>query len=349
MKTNTMLSAICLALLLVSIFSYRHSVTRAERFERGQKFLAQLNADEIDRIEITDGENSVTLKRGEDSFLVASLHNYPAKNDAINRFINDALSVSLEKEVGSGESLERELEVAQGTEAATEYVFKNNAGKVLVHFMIGKSSPDGRGNYLKHLNKDDKTIYLSSKGVFLSSEADHFLDKDILDVASDKIAKITGPDFTISDVEGNLKLENVPAGKQESSEVSSVKNMLTSLRFDKVYIADDSAVVSLDFNKSVSVSLKDKSSYKIDLASDGEKHFLKLSADFEVDRIQLSQEDTEEQLKEKSVILSRADEVSEFNNFHGSWVYEVSEFTAKKFLKTKSELIEDVEKEDSEG
>jgi len=349
MKTNSMLGTICLALLVVSALSYRHSVTRAERFERGQKFLAQLNADEIDRIEITRGEEAVTLKRGEESFLVASQHNYPAKNDAINRFINDALSISLEKEVGSGEKLETELELATGTEAATEYVFKNDAGKVLVHFMVGKSSEDGRGSYLKHLNKDDQAVYLSSKGVFLSTKADHFLKKSILDVASDKIQKISGKDFTISDVEGSLKLDNLPAGKKEGSELSGVKNMLSSLSFDNVFLADDSQVTSLNFNESVSVALKDKSSYKIEVASKDDKHYLRLSAQFDAEQIRLGRDDTKEQLEEYSATLTRNDEVTEFNNFHGSWVYEVSEFTAKKFIKTRAELIEDEKKDDTEG
>ena len=47
MSTNAKLAVLAVLLFVFSVFSYRQSVTRAERFERGQKFLAQLNPDEI--------------------------------------------------------------------------------------------------------------------------------------------------------------------------------------------------------------------------------------------------------------------------------------------------------------
>ena len=351
MKTNTILGIAALVLFVLSVMSYRQSVTRAERFERGQKFLAQLNPDEIDAIEIVKADKKTVLKRGDDSFSVVSIHDYPAKNETVNRFLNDALEIGLEKEIGKGESLEAELELAPKTEAATEFIFKNAAGKMLVHFMVGKTSEDGRGNYIKRLDGEDQNIYLTSKGVHLSAEGGNFLDKEIVDVQAANIASIQGKDFVIESTEGgDLKLKDVPAGKKEGAKVSQVKNLLAGLRFDNVFLADESEVASLNFDSVVDVKLKDQSSYQVSVAKSEDKHYLKISGSFAVDRISVSGEETEEELKEKSEVLSRGNKIQEFNEFHGSWVYQVSEFTANKFSYSKSDLLEEEEKETpSEG
>ena len=48
----------------------------------------------------------------------------------------------------------------------------------------------------------------------------------------------------------------------------------------------------------------------------------------------------EEEVKEKSEILARGDEIQKFNEFHGSWIYEVSESTADKFRVKARDLVE---------
>ena len=51
-------------------------------------------------------------------------------------------------------------------------------------------------------------------------------------------------------------------------------------------------------------------------------------------------DEAEEELREKAEMLTRADEIDAFNSFHGSWVYEISDFTAKKLQLTRQDLIE---------
>ena len=348
MKNNAVLGGVALLMLVLSIFSYRQSVTRAERFERGQKFLAQLNADEIDQIVVTKGEEVVTLKRGADSFTVAEFHNYPAKNDTVNRFIRDALEISLEKKVGSGESIEKELEIAAGEGDATEYHFKNKEENTLVRFMVGKSSENGRGNYIKNLEGEDDAVYLTSRGVFLTAKADSFLKKELLSVASSDLALIKGGDYEIADAEGSLKLSGLPGGKQESSKVSELKNILSALRYETVFLADESEVADLSFDTSVEFRLKDQSGYRAHLSKKGDKHYIKLEGFMEIDRISLSDDETEEELKGKADLLQRGEEINKFNSFHGSWIYELTEITANKFRHQKKDLYED-EPKDEEG
>ena len=348
MKTNSLLGIIALVLLALSLLSYKVSTTRAERFERGQKFLSQLNPDNIHEIDITKSGDTVTLRRGEDRFSVASKNNYPAKNEAINRFLNDVLGIGLEKKVGKGESLAKELEVQSDAEAATHVILKNEAGKTMVDFVLGKSLDGGAGRYLLRLDGEDQAIYLSSGSVTLTTSADGFLDKEILNLSADKLVRIEGGDFTMAKADdGPLTLEGIPSGKQaKTSETSQVTNMLSYLKFDQVYLADHPEVANLNFDKSVRVRLDDQSGYDIALAEKDGKYYMTIEGTFDVGQIQLRQDETEEELKEKSEILSRSDEINKFNALHGSWVYGVSEATAKKFLKTKSELVEDIPKKE---
>lgn len=344
MTKNKNLLIIAILLMVISVLSYYQSVGRSERFERGQKFLSQLNSDNIDQIEISKGENTVLLKKGDNQFLVASKHNYPAKNESINRFINDSLNITLEKNVGHDDQLAKELEVAEGGEKTIKVVFRDNANKEMVRFVIGKTSDSGQGNYVKRLDNDDQAIYLTSKGVYLSSDSDTFLKKELIDIAEEKLSRIEARDFVVEDSGDGLKLSNLPASKKESSQLSQLKGLLKGLSFDKVYLSDETTVSSLAFNKSIKVTLKDDTYYQVLLASSGEKHYLKISATFDMSKLEgmsVGVNDTEEQLKVKSDLLALRDQVNNFNKFHSPWIYEMTEYVAKKFLFSKADLIED--------
>ncbi len=326
-----------------SVLSYRMTLSRGDRFERGQKFLSQLNEDNIHEIEIQKGAEKVVLTKSDKQFVVTSKNNYPAKNEAINRFINDALAIELEKNVGNGEALAKELEVTADGEKTTRVVFRNEAGKDMVQFLVGKASDDGHGNYVQRLDGADKNIYLTGKGVYLTTTGDSFLMNEIVDVAVDKIESIQGKDYSFGVENGALKLKGLPAGKKESGDATQVKEILAGLTFDKVYLADAPEVADLQFDTTVQVNLKDNSGYVAQLAKKDNRYFLHIQGAYDMSKlagITIGQEDSQADLKEKSELLTRRDAMSDFNKLHGSWIYELSEYTAKKFLKSKADLIE---------
>ena len=341
MKTNTILAVVAAVLLILSVFTYVESVQKAERFERGQKFLPNLNPDEIAEILITKGEETTHLRRTSDEFRVVGAHGYPAKNESVNRFIRDVLELALEQEVGKGEDLVEELELVPGGVEPTEVVFKNAADKEMVHFLVGKAFEGGSGSYIRRTDTEDGLIYLTSSRVYLSTGEDDFLNKDILDVKQSDIAAIRGADYLIEDQEGELKLADLPAGKKESSKMSRAKSMLSGLRFTKHYLADDPEVGALRFDTMVEVELKDQSGYQVAVASRDEKHYLRIRGFHTAGQVSIAMDADEQEAQEKSEILARADEIGEFNKFHGSWIYEVTETTAEKARLTRQDLIED--------
>ncbi len=340
-KINTVLAVIAAALFMISALSYRHSVQRAERFERGQKFLSNLNPDEIAEIVIAKGGETTRLERQGEEFVLADQGGYPAKNDAVNRFVKDVLGLSLEKEIGRGESLEKELELTGEEENTIAVTFKDDSGKEMVHFLVGKSFADG-GNYVRRANVEKSTVYLTSSRAYFSTDADDFLKKDILDVKQADLASIEGDGFRFEDADGSLQLLDVPSGmKEKTTEVNKAKGALSYLRFTDHHLADAPEVRDLVFTHQVIFDLQDDSGYNVEVAQEGEKHYLRIQGFHRTPQVRITLEADEEEVKEKSEILARGDEISQFNEFHGSWIYEVSESTADKFRLTSSDLVEE--------
>ena len=83
-KMNRNLLLIVALLFLLSVLTYRQSLDRADRFQRGQRFLANLNPDDVATLVVTKGEDTVTLKRQGDRFVVAEKRDFPASNSAVN-------------------------------------------------------------------------------------------------------------------------------------------------------------------------------------------------------------------------------------------------------------------------
>ena len=126
----------------------------------------------------------------------------------------------------------------------------------------------------------------------------------------------------------------------KSSEVNRLGSVLSGLRFDEVFVADDPEVRDLEFEPALKVDLADGSGYELSLAARDERYFMKIRGFNTVQQVAISREESEEELKEKAEMLTRADEIDEFNSFHGSWVYEISKWTAEKLELRRGDLID---------
>ena len=338
MKTNRILTVLVAVLFLLSFFSYRDSVTRAERFERGQNFLPNLNPDEIARITLKKGEDETRLERQGDLFTVASENGYPADTGTVNRLIQEVLDIGLEKEVGKKASLVEELEL--GPEQALAVTFTDSADKEMVTFFVGKSFEDG-GNYVRQ-SGEDAMIYLTSQGVRLDNDGERYIQKEILDVEQSEIQRIAGNGYVMERQEGSLEFVDLPPNKKANSEVSRLEGLLSGLRLQKHYLANDPEVQGLRFVNSVRFDLADDSGYTVSTAERGDKHYLVIQGFHNATgRVEISLDASEEEVKETSEILVRQEAIQDFNALHGSWVYEVSSTTAEVVAFGVGDLLED--------
>lgn len=344
-KTNQILALVVAALVLASFYSYSDSVRRAERFERGQKFLPNLNPDEIAVITVAKGEETTRLRRDGDHFVTVSSNGYPAANDAVNRLVRDVLELSLDKKVGRGDALRDELGLAAGGEETTEVAFLDAAGKAMVRFVVGDALEGGNGNYVQRTDVEDGEIFLTSARVYLTTASDDFVNKEIVDVAQSEVARIEGADYVIEKQDDVLSLLELPAGKKEiAAKINDVKGVLTGLRFTKHHLADDQALAGLAFTDSVALTLDDGAGYRVAVGTLGDKHYLRIEGFHQADQggqVQVSLDASEDEVRETSETLVKIDEMRAFNTFQGSWIYEVTSYVADKVRLKKSDLIED--------
>ena len=344
MTTNAKLVALAAVLLVASVWVYGNSISRGDRFQRGQLFLPNLVPDAVAAITIVQGDEVTTLTRRGDAFTVAEVHDYPATNESVNRLLRDLLQIGLEKEVGLGTDVAADLEIDPPTDETVEVALANSTGQEMVRLRIGASIPDGAGRYVRRVDVDDAPIYLTTGGIFLPTGSSAYLQKEIVDVPQSEVRRIQGSDFEIAaqEPENELSLQNVPAGRREKSiETNKLKSILTRLSFDEVYLADAPEVRDLRFDTELRVDLEDGTSYRLSLATSDERRYLRIRGVRGLDRVEIAVDTPEDELRDKADQLSRGDEIKEFDAFHGSWIYEISTSTADKLELTVADLLED--------
>ncbi len=340
---NKKLAVLVGVLLAASALTYWNGVRRADRFERGQKFLPNLNPDEVGNVSITDAKGAViTLVRSADGYTVKEANGYRARNDAANRLIRDLLAIELEKELGSGDDFASEVGIDPLADDGVALVLKNQAGADMVQVRVGKTAEEGGGRFVARQDGEKRTVFLSRASVRIDHEVRDYLQREIVDVASSDIVRIEGPDFVLARAgEGSpLELETPPGKKAKSSEVSKLSSFLNRLSFEKVFLADEADVRDLDFAQALRVDLDDQSGYLVSYAKLGDRRFTKITGIFTVDRIEVGLDESDEELKDKAGILKRSDEINQFNAYHGSWVYELESFDGEKLELLAKDIVE---------
>ena len=230
---------------------------------------------------------------------------------------------------------------------------RNAAGTDMVRLRVGARFEGGAGNYVRRLDGEENPIFLTEATVLIDSTADQFLQKEIVDVASGDVTRIEGPDFTFSkdgEEGAELALERVPSGRRErTSEVGRVKNFLSRLRFSEVHLADAEEVVDLSFDNEFRYELADGSGYVVSVAGRDDDRYIRIGGYHTVQQVEIERDTPEEELQEKADILNRAEEMREFNDYHGPWVYKLDSFTGEKLDLRRADLIEDEEQDDDES
>jgi hypothetical protein len=340
-SSNTKLLIAAAVLGALSVFSYVESVSRADRFESGQKLLPNLDPDAIAGVVVRGSESAVTLTRQGERYVVAEAQGYRARNDSVNRLVRDLLELELDRRAGSGEELAREVGLEPLGEEGIEVTLTDASGGEMVKVRIGNRVEEGQGRFVQRVDGDDRAIYRTRGGASFDAEAAGYLDKEIVDVQASSIERIEGPDFVLARGEEGGALELVqPARSTDAAEVSKLSSFLNRLRFEEVFVADDPEVATLRFEPVLRYALDDQSGYVVYHAESDGRHFVRLNGFFGIESIEITRDTPDEELKEKSEVLKRADEIDRFNQYHGSWVYELAEYDAEKLALRASDLTE---------
>jgi hypothetical protein len=239
--------------------------------------------------------------------------------------------VNLERVVGRGLETEAITGLAGEGAAPVEITLANASGEPMVRLRVGAVDDSGGGTFVQRLDGDDQAVYLTSSPLSVTATPTEYLEREIVDVPAAEVVRIEGPDFVIARQGEGSELALVePKGEGESSEIGKLSSFLNRLRYDEVYLADDPAVVDLEFEQTLRYELADQSGYRVFHASSGDQDFVKIGAFYGVERIEVAPDSSDEELEEKAAVLKRSDEINRFNQYSGSWVYKLATFDAEK-------------------
>lgn len=313
-----------------------------------------LQIDSVMEISITGGKNeeAVSLRRAGQRFVVANKGNYLADVTKINDLISSCLDIRIREKVTDNPDNHADLGLTDET-ARYRVVFLDDESEEIVGLVVSDS--DEKGNAFARLLSSDQAYSIQSPPWISTSPMD-YIDTDLFDIEQKQIASVSvrtnQDDYVLkaSEDKTSVGLQDMPEGKQyKGTAYKSVFSALASLRFEDVVNAAD-VPESLVFESTYTCRLDDKTVYKLSLAKKDQKTYAKVSADYlDKSQVQVSQEDSEEQLKEKEAKLLAIDAVKVFNQNHQKWLYQLPSYQAENLTKPLSELLEDIPEPGSEA
>ena len=341
---NLTILGIVAVLMVIWAVAQSHVSNRARTETDGPSHLLRgLDPADIDSIVLGGGEDTVTLKRQQGSFVVVNKDNYPAKVSEINNLITKVLEIQTSQFVTDKAANHEDLGLTEETATATIKFFKSDSS-LLTGVIGGKNKKLGQGTYVRLASSD--AVYVAPTMPYIADTAISYIKQELVSLKREDIVSVTvssaNEQYTLKTTEDgkDVILENIPAGKKfKSSDGDSVFTALTSLRCDDVMkIPDD-----LTFDKEYVCTLKDSTVYALKIAQKDDKTYTTFEAVY-TDKTPITKDsnvESEEELKKKEAKLLAQEGAIKFTTKHKGWVYEIADWKAKNLIKELSELIED--------
>ncbi len=342
---------------------------------RGETVLASFPATEVTSIQIKGAEQSVTLNKTSDGWVVAERNNYPANFNNINNLLRTIESVKINHAIEAGPSYGKrfgmDLTSKKPEEHGVQLSFTRADQSNVATIFLGKDSTGG-GRYIQNA-ADTSGIYVTSESFPTATpDAKSWLNEDF--IAVDKITSIAvtaagKPEqidwkLTRADENAEFSLEGANATeKLDTSATSLLSTILSSARFQDVSTTDVSTVEQSPQRRIATIGTKDGFTYTISmlekpvlqvpdaLAQPGsspptpEENFqvtLKIEGKFATERVKAegeTPEDTKSKEEAFQASLKTLQEKLKTEQAYQGRVYELSKNTIDALLKSRTELI----------
>ncbi len=344
-KKLAILGILAVVLVVAAVMQSQMAQEKAPEPQGPAYLLQGLDPDKVASIELGAGGDKVTLKRGGRGFAVTNKDNYPAKTSGINELITSVLEIKTMETFTDNPSNHPYLGVTE-EKAASAVSFYDGSGELIAGVIIGDSTEGGNA-YARLVGSD--TVYLIEKKPYLRTSAGDYIEKSLFSAEKQKIEEVEvefpGENYNIAKNEdGGIALTNVPEGREvKQTEVESVFNALTSMRFEEVSAAGKDT--SLDFDGSFVCTLDDSTVYTVKTADKDDSVYITATAEF-TDTEPVTKEqgvESEEELRKKEEKLLARDAAEEFAKMHRNWVYKLSSWQGEKLRKPLEDLLEEPE------
>ncbi len=337
---------IAAAIMVILAIAVDRGVNRPPAASQGATtYLIQgLDPSAIGRIDVSGQGNKTTLRKEGKGFVVVEKDDYPAKTSVINELITAAVDVQVEsKPYSSDPQNHADLEVA-ADKAGTIVKFARADGNEITGLIVGKSRDRG-GNFVRTTDSND--VYITPSVPWIRTAPMDYIEQQLIQTQRNDVEKvsISGPDFKYvlaQDANQNIKLiADIPAGKEfDSSSASSVTGAISSLRFEDVKKAGDNG---MKFDYSCEYKMRNNIIYTLNIGKDNDNYWASATAKYigEVPTT-ITQDEPQEQLKEKEAKLLARDNAGKFAAEHKGWLFKISQWQAENLTKKLDSLLKDI-------
>jgi|GEM_PF-148631 len=342
-----------------------------------------LDVNAITKVTITDGDGTVNVEKGESGWTLAERDGYRADYSRLSGILKSIGKLKISQSIPVADSalgkvglLLPGVEGATPEQTATKVDMIGEGGVDLGTLLLGKqpsSSGDSAaaGRIVRASTDEGKAWVVSENFNNLSTTVADWVSKDFIKVTGIQSIKLDRPNGAESwqasrdSIEGSFVVDAPGAGKEtDPSKVSSLNYLLSSPSFQDLVSKDEAA--ALDFSKGATkASLKTFDGFTYDFeilpqatppaapgqpASPPKGYYVKVSVDASLAEVRDAVEGEDEQAKTAAdeafamVLKTRQEKLASEQLLEGH-VYKVSEYTFTSLLKSKADLVKDVEPE----
>ncbi len=314
-----------------------------------------LDSRAISKIVLGAGDDSATIARKGNQFVVVEKDHYPAMMEKINDLLTEVLEMKVERLHTEKADLHDDLEVTEDN-ARNVVKLLNKDDKMIVGVIIGKRDEQGQ-YYVRKLTgteKESNKVYAAENVPWLQMNPMSYIDSKLFMVTREDIKRVsvTSNNDTyrlVRDENDNITIQKkIPEGKQlKGRDYEQVFSAVTDLEFNDV----QAEAPNLNFDKSYICELNDSTVVTFLLAENDGNIYTRCSAEFTGSITEAELNDptaTEEQIQERDMKYKALLAARGFNKKHDGWVYTLVPHKARNLTKSFTDLLEDIPEEPKE-
>lgn len=356
-------AAVVAIVVAVLLANRTMQTTRGENALLYPELKAQADSVEAIRIFKAGDERTIEIIRNGAEWTLTERYGHPIAAVKARNLVRALANAKVLEEKTSDPSKYAALSVEDVTDAEAKGVRIELQGLASpVNLIVGKDGPGGKSSYVRRVGEERS--WLVSEQLSASPEPSDWLEKEIINVASDRVQSATitiggQKPYTASKAartDANFKVEPLPRGKELSSEsaANSAANALMHLSLDDVmpkaeiasgkpsaqatYKTFDGLVVQLDgFEKDDKHYITLTTSYDADLA----KQFETKPAEDEKTEETKSEAPAEATAPATNGAPNVADEAKKMAEKTAQWAYEIPSYKYDAIFRPLDELLKD--------
>ncbi len=307
------ISVLILAVLSATAAWINRPVSRSESDPRvGQSLLADVLANETNRLSLSGSDGAVELSKTDGAWRVDSYYNLPADESKLRRLVQELAEAKIARVVTRNPERAARLELGETTVVL-------EAGGTATNLIFGKNAERG-GRYLKYAEAEDSPVYLTPASTALDTSAKNWANSALTGFTATDIKQIeigfgaeAALTVTRESADSDWNAAGLTADQQlRSQPVTTLLNQLSGLRFTETAAPDHADVRDAQANsRTITFTSFDDQSVGITLGRRPEQIVVKEgSPSIEGDEVNDALEDSTETIPAGAVYVSLAGDTS---------------------------------------